>query len=179
MSIANVRAEIAKHFRGALAFVEVHEHGGEFSIEDIKRYALSKEPSVVIGCLGVPSIDVQGTVVVANAAFGAFCITSERNKETRSVSSMILFESVAVEIPFQTWNDSANKAPRNISGANLYSKALDSMGIAMWAARWDQQIDLQRNSAGSLDDFNTMVNVYDIGQDDNTETTSDTITLDT
>lgn len=179
MSIISVRSEIAKHYRNVLGYTKVFEHGGNFSIDDIKRYAQSRHPSIVIGCLGIPSIELQGTVVSANIVFGAFCMSSERNKTARDIAALSLVESVISELPTQTWNGSANKVPKNVSGSNLYTSALDKLGIAMWAARWDQQVDLERNTAVTLDDFLTMTAEYDIGQTEDTVNTTDTITLPT
>lgn len=176
MSVANVRAEIARHYRGALDHVHVYEHGGAFSLEDIKRYT-QKSPAVVIGCLGIPSFEFQSTVTVANVSFGAFCIAQNNVRDNRDVAALLLMESVAVETIANRWDGSASQAPRNVSAANLYSQPLDKMGVAMWAVRWDQKVDLQRNAIATLDDFLTMYSTYDVGETDDTETTSDVTEL--
>lgn len=172
MSIASVKFEIARYYRTALDHVAVEEHGGPFSLQDIGRYAI-KSPAVIIGCMGVPEFKIQGTVVTAQAVFGAFCLAHESVREKRDVASLLLAESVAVETVSNNWDGSASGTPRNIRGANLYSVALDKMGVAMWAIRWDQLIDLQRNTIATLDDWETMYSTYDIAQTDDTVNTTD------
>lgn len=176
MSIANVRFEIARHFREELGDAFVSEHGGAFSLEDIKRIAL-KSPAIVVGALGIPSFEIQGSVISATTVFAAFCLAYDRKKERRDIAALLLAESVAVETLRNNWDGSASSSPKNIVGTNLYSIALDKLGVAMWAIRWEQLVDLQRNVLATLDDFLTMHSTYDLGQTDDTEVSTDVTEL--
>lgn len=167
MSIVSVRYEIAQHLQGALDGVYVSEHGGAFSSADIERYA-KKSPAVIIACLGVPSFEMQANTMTAAPIFAAFCLAAENSKERRDIAALLLAESVAVEIPRNRWNGSASGTPKTPTASNLYSTPLDKKGIALWAVRWTQQVDLQRNVIATIDDFKTMHGTYDAGQTDGT-----------
>lgn len=155
MSIVNVRREIATFYEGALDSVQVSEHGGAFSTADIKRYA-RRTPALIVACLGLPNFEFQGSTVVGVATFGAFCMVADSSRERRDIGALLLAESVVVETFKNFWNGAATSTPRNVSAANLYSPALDKLGIAMWAVKWDQLVDLQRNAVAQIDDFKTM-----------------------
>ena len=173
MSMANVRAEIAKYYRNTLDGVEVSEHGGAFTAEDIRRYA-KKAPAVIVACIGVPQIKFQGTVVAAFPTFEVFCLSSHTSsRQNRDTAAWLLAESVAVETVNNTWDGAADSTPKNLSAANRYSVPLDKLGVGLWSVRWEQQVDLDRNAVATLDDFLTMESTYDIGQTDDTVDTTD------
>lgn len=165
MSLAQVRAEIARYLNNAIDSVAVIEHGGPFTLEELKRVA-ARAPALVVTCLGVPALEVQGTVVVAHAVWAVFGVTKNEQRRKRDVAGLLLAESVMVEVPHQTWNGSASKAPRDVTAANLYSSELDRQGVSLWAIRWRQQVDLQRNAITTLDDFETFFATYVIGDAD-------------
>jgi hypothetical protein len=168
MSLVDVRHEIARYFRGLPKnnAVTVIEHGGPFNLEEIQRVA-ARAPALVVACLGIPSLEAQGSVVVAKAAWAVFCVAKDTRKEAKDIKGLLLAESVLVELPHQTtWNDTASKAPEAIAGANLYSSKLDDEGISLWACKWRQDVDLDRNTTLTFDDFETFFATYVIGDDD-------------
>lgn len=177
MSLVDVRNAIAKHYRTALAGVQVHEHGGPLDLEELKRIGL-RSPAAVVTCLGVPKLDVQGSVVVADVTFAVFCVASDGLKGKRDIGAMLLAEAVMVEAPNQRWSGTAARASRDVSAANLFSPKLDASDISLWAVRWRQQVDLERNAQTKLDDFVTFYGTYDIGQTDDTAVTEDQTELD-
>jgi hypothetical protein len=176
MSLVSVRAEIARFFDENLTGVHVFEHGGAFSVDDIKRYS-KKSPAAVVTCLNVPNLVFQGTVVSADAQFGVFCLAAESSKEKRDIAALLLAESIAVETYKNFWFDSATSAPSQVNASNLYNSALDKMGIALWVVRWNQQVDLQRNVIATIDDFLTADITYDIGETEDTALPSDIVEL--
>ncbi len=178
MSLINVRFEIKRHYDTVLKHVSVSEHGGAFGLEDIKRYA-KRTPHVVISCLAIPEIKYESSVSVARVVFGAFCLTEERSDTKRDVAALALVEATTVELTSNDWNSTASGSPKNVSAANLFSGTLDKYGIAMWAIRWEQRVDLDRNVIATLDDFLTMTSEYDIAQTDDTINTTDKTVLPT
>lgn len=168
MSLVDVRKEIARYFRGLPKnnAVAVIEHGGPFNLDEIKRVAV-RAPALVVACLGVPSLEVNGSVAVAQAAWAVFCVAKDDRQNARDIKGLLLAESVLVELPYRsTWNDTASKAPENIAGVNLYSSKLDAEGICLWACRWRQNVDLERNTTQTFEDFDTFYATYVIGDAD-------------
>ena len=172
MSMLNVRSEIARFYREELDTINVSEHGGAFSLDDIRRYA-KKSPAAVVGCLGIPTFEIQGSVVTAKVVYAVFCIAHDEAANKRDAAALLLAESVAVETIQNTWFKSASSSPMNVVGTNLYSVPLDKLGVAMWAIRWEQRVDLQRNAIETLDDFLSMHSTYDIGETDGTDVNTD------
>ena len=172
MSLASVRAAIAAHYTSTIKDAYTTEHGGAFSLEDIKRYG-KRSPAIIVGCLGVPSFEVQGSVVTATAVYGVYCLSMNQKGTLRDVACLLLAESVAVETIAKNWGGEASSSPRNVTGQNLYTKKLDAINAAMWGIQWEQNVDLTRNAITELDDFLTMESTYDIGETDDTVDTTD------
>ena len=173
MTVASVRAEIAKHYRTALGHVAVYEHGGTFGLEDLLRYA-RKPPALIISALGIPTIEVESTVAVANVVFAGFCVAKDQSRQKRDVGALLLAEAALVETVNQYWNDSASGTPKSANALNMYTAALDKVGIALWAVRWEQRVDLTRNSETTLDDWETFYATYEVGDDDTLDDDTDT-----
>jgi hypothetical protein len=161
VSVAAVREQIARFYRGVLNGVSVVEHGGPFNAEELKRVGASA-PAVIVTCLGVSGFSVQGTEVVGNAQWAAFIVTRGDARERRDAQALRLCEAVAVEAPFQVWDGSALKAPTDLNATNLYSSAIDALGLSLWAVRWSQLVQLDRNIEIDSDDLNTVHNEYEI-----------------
>lgn len=181
MTVAAVRAEMARHYAEVLDGVNVDTYGGPFSLEEIKRIAV-KSPIILCTLLGMPAFESQGHVVMADCNWAIFAVTSNKaRKQDRDVQAMLLVESVAAEIPLQRWGDLASGRPHDISASNLYSPALDSQGISMWSVVWRQKVELTRATPVVLDDFTTFYGTYDVGLSDSIDTpeTEDRTTLPT
>jgi len=174
MSLISVRAAIKSTLATALSSATLYEHGGTFDLDAVKRYA-RRSPAAVVAILGA-RIEFQGGITVALASFGVFCLANEASTTKRDVAATLLAESVAVELYSNNWGDVANGSPKKPAMANLHSHALDKIGVAMWVVKWEQQVDLQRNTIADLDDFFEFRSEYDISGDDDDDTTNTTDT---
>lgn len=141
MSVYAVRVEIAQHFRTLLKGVEIFEHAGSFSPEDLNRVS-AKAPACVVACLGIPKLNIVGGEPVADVDYGIFVVTSNTIREKRDVAALNLAEKILRSLPFQHWDSKARSRPENISGSNMYSAALDKKGISMWSILWQQQVEI-------------------------------------
>jgi hypothetical protein len=155
------REEIAKVYRNTLGpSVNVITFGGPLRIEDIERIAV-QSPALIVTCLGVANLQRHGgTVAIAEAMFGVFCVASDHAKDKRDAKALMLTEMVMVELVRQNWNELAVKSPTDAIGSNLYSTKLDSAGISLWAVRWRQLVNLRRNTETTLDDFESLHQAY-------------------
>lgn len=156
MSLITVRAEIAKALRKSLVGTDVLEHGGTFDLGELKRVA-TRMPAVVIVCLGVTDFERQAGAVIANSIFAAFVVAANTLKAQRDVAALALVEEIAVELPFQTWDHKAAKAPTGVVATNMYSAALDKEGVTIWAIRWNQQVQLEHRTPAEYD---ALLSVY-------------------
>lgn len=180
MTLDQVRKAIATHLRGAVG-VTVVEHGGPLTLEEVKRIG-AQAPALVVACLGVPSLELQGHVVVADAAWGVFALTADRSKERRDVGAMLLTGFVLAEVPKNRWDDdngepTACGAPRAVNGVNLFTTALDKHGVSLWGVRWRQTVELARKQQSALVPFERFFATYDVGQTPGTRPTTDNTEL--
>jgi hypothetical protein len=135
--------------------VKVYEHGGAFTLDEIKRY-VTGAPALVVVCMGVPEIEVQGGMSCANSAWAIFVLTRtvpENAGGPRDTFVMRLVEQVVATLPEQTWGHLAAQCPKNMVATNLFSTPLDKEGLALWAIRWQQLVDVPEYTSDQLHDF--------------------------
>lgn len=173
MSLALVRHEIAAVL-DAKVDAKVIEYGGTFDRAALKRVSV-QAPALVVTCTGVPRFAVQGPVVTAEATWACISVATGR---TREAVALALFEEVAAAVPYQRWNGSATHAARDIVGANLHSAELEAMGVNMWALRWRQSVDLDRQALANLGDFEKFYGDYKLaGGVEDTPVTQDHVEM--
>lgn len=166
MSLASCRAAIRKVLSKRIDDSHVIEVGGAFTMKDIEDWAL-KSPSYVVTCLGVPSIEMQGGMVVASAAWAVFCLVESKQQATRHKQALLNAESVlAIVGNNERWEGNANARAMQISLVNMYTSAMDRIGVALWAARWRQNVDLSAQAFSTFDDFDTFTGEIAIGPPD-------------
>lgn len=175
MTLLSVRDEIAEVYKATLNNVHVITHGGPLTVTDIEQIA-AQSPAAIVSCLGIPRMFRQAATVSADAVFGVFCVVEDSQKSSRDAGALLLVESVMVELLNQRWNGEACGAPQDAVATNLYSTELDRCGVSLWAVRWRQQVDLDRNAITSIDDFETFFATYAVGPTD-TPTTTDEVDL--
>ena len=184
MNLSIARAEIARYYGNALGHVTVFQHGGPFSLAEVKRIS-KKSPAVAIVCLRLPGTESSGHDILSEVSFGAFCFSNNRKKILRDVEALDLSERVLVHLNRNRWpdkdgTDSASGPPREISAANLYSTALDELGVALWAVSWKQRVTLDRDeTTTTLEDFETLYSTYDLDEEVDAEDLTDVTELDT
>jgi hypothetical protein len=179
MSLAEVRSNIVSVMREALPAVNVAEHGGPINSAEIKRWA-TKSPAIRVACLGVPKVEL-GARILMDASWAAFCVESDRpgTANHRDMRVLLLAQSAIGVIGqhAQRWNLKATGVPDSITAVNLYAQDIDGMGVALWAVRWRQVVDINVVDVTSLDNFETFFAQYTIGPTDDTPVTEQNITL--
>lgn len=178
-SLITVRKAIRDHLRTTLPRINFVTYLGRISLEEVRNIGL-RGPSGIVTCLGAPRFQVQGTVVIANAVFAVFCVSQRTPTLDLDEAAMAVAQDVAVEVPHQTWNSTANRAPNDLVATNLHTTQLISEGLGLWVVRWRQDVELTRNVTATLEDFDTFHGTYDMdamGGDDDTPTTEDQVDL--
>lgn len=154
---------------------QITEHPGPFTLEELLRLS-TRNPSLIVVCQGVPSIQRQAAgVLFGEGVFAVFVVTSDQRELRRDALAMLLAEQVAQLAANNTWNDAASKTPTDIVLTNLYSTALDAKGVSLWAVRWRQLVQFANASTSTLDDFERTVAEYTVGS----EESSDQVELET
>lgn len=151
MSLSHARAAIAHYYARTLSGVMVQQQGGPFTLEEIERWTM-QTPALVVACLGVPTLDVEGGMSVGNSIWGAYCMNRNMPKADRSISALDMVGTILSGLPQQRWGNAASKMATKIGATNLYSSALDAKTLSLWVVRWEQAIDLPI-SPGNLQDF--------------------------
>jgi hypothetical protein len=159
VSLPECRSAIARILKGKLPSATVQEYAGPLTLAELKNLG-PRLPAALVTCLGVPSLDVEGSAVCANAAFAVFCLAQDTPKIKRDPLALMLAESVLAEVPFQRWGAAATKAPTDIIATNLFTTPLDMAGVAMWVVRWRQKVDLVKNAVGLITPFETFFATY-------------------
>lgn len=148
------REAVENSFREQLPdAVHLFTHHGEFGEKEIKAY-LVKAPCVILAPLGIPDMKVAGPNVLATIMYGAFVLTRSRPELPRGDAAMAIAEVIATFLPYEGFG--LARRPSDVEAANLYSGTIDQMGMALWAIRWRQTIELAAKddcTYASLDDF--------------------------
>lgn len=157
-------------FREALPeSVHLFTHHGEFGEKELKAY-LVKAPAVILAPIGIPSATVAGPNVMSTINYAAFVLTRSKPELPRGDAAMAITEAILGFLPYATFGQSARR-PSDVEAANLYSGQIDSQGMALWAIRWRQVLELAAKddcTYAELDDFLRLHATYNIepGEDD-------------
>lgn len=138
-SLAYIRAQFT---RAELATAEAY--GGEFSGDEIDKLSYNC-PAVLVTVLGW-SPETNGTRLsgkhVRNVRLAAFVATKHAKRELRMAQAMQIADKLAVAL--RLWQPSTTLpltiAPleKDAECENLYGRAIDKVGQALWLVRWEQ-----------------------------------------
>lgn len=189
-TLLDMRSAIVEVLKRELKGVkEVREHGGRFTIEELKAYGASA-PCVAVACMGVPDAADYGTDVRSRALWVAMVVTKDEGPSKRDTIVLAVVHQLLMLIARQKWatpgpdgttkTHGAKNAAR-VQAANLYSRQADQAGIALWAVTWEQDAFLEPLAEDVLVDFNTFIARYDVaprnGVFDPTNEDQDTVTM--
>lgn len=153
--VASIDTGLSSSFRA------VQAHGGRFDEDELKRIA-TKQPACLVTVMGGAIARHGGSQGVCSADVLAFVVTAGSSTTARSRAAMDLAEDVGQLAVDNAWSYSDAKAPENIRAENLYSGALDRLGVAMWLVRWQQQTDFTEYDITQLDQFHTFSGKFDL-----------------
>ena len=145
--------------------VHLFTHHGEFGEKELKTY-LVKAPCVILAPIGMPKAVVAGPNVMAEIGYAAFILTRSRPELERLDAALMITEVILGFLPYEPFG--LARKPSDVEAANLYSGAIDGAGMALWAIRWRQTIELAAKDDcryNELDDFLRLHATYHVDAD--------------
>lgn len=168
--IVAYREAVESTFRSRLPN-EIHlvTHQGEFGEREIKAY-LVRAPCVILAPVGIPGASPMGPNVMATMNYAAFVLTRSRPEMDRSEAALRITEAILSFLPYEAFG--LARKPTDVEAANLYSGAIDNMGMALWAIRWRQMLELPAKDDCTYDDLANFLRLHatynpDDGEGDN------------
>jgi hypothetical protein len=138
----------------------VYVHGGDFKLEDLKRYFVSA-PALALALLNV-EVERQGPAQVAVCSFGLVCINKATSGQDQHSRCIELVDAAIRALKDRWWVDSLSLTPPvEISARNLFGTPLDKTGVAMWALGFQQSVDLVAEDL-TLADWKRWYAVWDL-----------------
>lgn len=154
-TILDVRQAIANKIRKIPEVLEVVEHGGRFSADELDRFALAA-PAVVVCALGMDDVEVEGDLPVVNVQWGAFLVTVDTAEYKRDEAALFLMTKLFRVInQNERWGFKTGvHMMKSIRGINLYSgRNTDEKGVGLWAVQWTQGFDVSLIDLEALPPF--------------------------
>ncbi|EGR4294739.1 hypothetical protein DDN98_13195 [Vibrio cholerae] len=135
----------------------IERHIGRFNTPaDVKRWMATRDGGIRLAALNVPSFELIGGRLVGSVNMVAYVFTTDAwgyAKDTRAevIVSKLVRAMVAKNAP-----PTAYSRAQNFRANNLYTSALDELGLALWTVEWSQQwyLDVPIDPT-TLDDFIT------------------------
>jgi hypothetical protein len=143
--IAEVRAQFTRQEAAT-----VQAYGGEFSAEEIDKLSFTA-PAILITMLGWQAHAPSGNSRMAtrrarDARLAAFIVTKHAKRELRMQQAMLLAEKLALVL--RSWQPACLEGDafemagltEEPSCENLYGRAVDKAGLALWLVSWEQTV---------------------------------------
>lgn len=147
-AIIDVRDAIVATIKEAIPGLRmVVGHAGRFDTAEELLRIITQAPAVLVSCLAVNRVDEQGGVLCPEVRWVAYVVTRDAPKLKKDVSAVAIIEQLVRVIAGNRWGIDGTHRPRGITGENLYSGAIDSLGVAIWAVPWQQGLDLPADAA--------------------------------
>lgn len=127
--------------------VSVARAGGAFDEGEIRRHVVNA-PAAVVACLGLSDLTRHGAAgaIRADAQLALYLITRDSGREPgRDMEALALASRVLAVLPRQVWDSPEGfSVPEDgdLAATNLYSGAVDAVGVALWAVTWRQRVTL-------------------------------------
>ncbi len=147
MSAAQLLSQAEAHVRAAFSrqeVADVRQYGGEFNAAEIEHLSYNC-PAILITTLGWLPEPVGGRLSgkrVRRLSIAAFVATKHAKREARMAQAMNIAERLALLmrdwVPTDTDTFAFAPADEEPSAENLFSRAVDKHGQALWLVRWTQ-----------------------------------------
>lgn len=137
-----------------LSGVNVYDHGGEFTEDDLTRYS-KQAPALIVALLGgMP--EFIGGAIETEAAWCIIAITRDAPAMKRDRSAIALVDATLRSImpPFYE-NTAAAGRLRDFRARNLFGPKIDALGVSLWSIVATQRIELADDTDITVD-FNTL-----------------------
>ena len=172
-TLTEFRAGIANTLRAdpRLAGVTVFEHGGDYDLHEVKRYA-SRTPAVIVSLVRVECEADHGGIPLADILVCCMVLTIDKAGRAKDVASMDVSHAllnILCRHPLSDWGLNDLGPPNDVKAANCYDKNIDAEGISLWSVSWCQDVEL--SAFAPLDPvtsgLDSMHAIYDIAPRDN------------
>lgn len=141
-------------------FVSVENYGGEFSSDEVDFKSFSA-PAAFVSCLGWRKVDrplLLSGKYIWRARIAIFIATKETKRDSRMVSAMS--RAAVLSAHFQGWRPEAcSGRAEDIDSENLYNRAIDKKGLALWMVSWWHEIELEDGQTPGHDDLSDLKRV--------------------
>lgn len=138
-------------------------HPGLLSVDDLRRLSLHA-PSVRVACLNVPRLERQGPVTVVHARWAVYVVVRGGSTEPRDEGALALVTKLCRLVQSNRFGVTGAHTPRGEVADNLYSAALDGIGVALWALTWEQGVDVTDFNDADLGEFKKFFGEWDLGK---------------
>jgi hypothetical protein len=133
-----------------------------------------------VALLRVPLNDASEAMPQMPAAWAVFVVTRDLPQLPRDAGAIVLVEKLQLLISGNTWGRDDTSAPRAIDARNLYSGAVDKLGVALWGISFEQTISnpvLDQAALDALGVFATFHQDIDVAPADGQIEITETDTL--
>jgi hypothetical protein len=172
-TLTEFRAAVAASLRAdpRLAGVTVFEHGGDYDLHEVKRYA-SRTPAVIVSLVRAECETDHGGIPLADILTCCMVLTSDKKGLHKDISSMDVSHAllnILCRHPLPDWGLDDLGPPNDVRALNCYNKDIDAEGISLWAVSWCQDVELSPFAplVSPTDDLNAIHVTYDIAPRDN------------
>lgn len=147
--------------------------GGQFNLEEMRRHSVQL-PGAFVTCVETIDAEKYEALVKTRGRFAVVLVERARPEgqpdpqdRPRNIARLAGRVVHKVTTKAKNWgNNEVLASPERVSSKNLYSKAADTNGIALWAITWDQMLLLKEDPPpGALDDFLELEADYQLVQD--------------
>lgn len=163
MTLADLRAAIIADLQARLGNnVKVSGHGGRFGSDELKRYG-AVAPACLVAILGVSNLQASGSSIVGDVACAALIVTADRPGLLRDLAALGIVTTLVAALPGVDFGLDVSGAA-SVRADNLYSGAVDQLGVALWAIAWRQPgLTFTALDPAELDDFLSLTVTYPHG----------------
>lgn len=135
----------------------VERHIGRFNeADDIKRWMSGKEGGIRICAQRVVAMQNQGGRLIGTVEFVAFVFCAEQFSYAKDQRAEVIACRLAKALMLKGgWvGTGASSVPEAVRADNLYTTAIDKLGLAIWSVTWRQDWPLDDPiDESALDDF--------------------------
>lgn len=179
MSLVSLRSAIITKVAERFTFLKaVEAHGGRFDADEITRIAV-KTPAAFVSMIGVPRVETIGGQPTLAARWAIYLVAKASPTELKKRDEVVLevAEALTAFVHGNRWSVETAHVPKNLRIENLYTPAVDRMGIALCAVSWEQASDLAALDLTTLDAFEMFFAAYDLAAQDGQIDTRDQLDL--
>jgi hypothetical protein len=151
--LKEVKAHIKAEALGL--FKQIEDYGGEFSEDEINAKSFNA-PAAFVACLGwrkAKSGNVLAGKKIWRTRIAIFVVTKNTKREVRMTEAMQRAEVLSTI--FEGWRpvEVCTSNPDGIDAENLYSRAVDKAGLALWMVGWWQEIEMKKGQRPEMPDL--------------------------